>query len=462
MRFASWTLIPLFIFSSMTNAQSNKVRVDEAIVRIGIYQGKQLMNSGYGALISGDGEFLTSRSLVREGIRYPHLYNIRVFNKDGTELSNLKLSRCGFEMEMDVCLMKVDYTSLYWFRFAKEKPKVEQKLITLENDQKIKHLDALYASTQLNNFTNNMLLRILSQKEVPRGAPVFDKQGMLYGIGITYGSKSAAKEILHAIPVGELELFILMSKFFYPLRRNKDTNYFLSNLEKMLREKKTMPGGSMSDLRKLRTMEQRVQYYWPSYCAEGDAQSVQELQRLYELSEKLGEDTKFRSPDDYTKEENAQRIMGKKKSLQDEISQKRQKIQEMEMKLQQKGKKSNSVLKNQIAEFEAQKVELANKNKEGKELINKRKSELEGALDNKTKDLILKGLEITKENITENEKKMGKIDGKISALKNKLGKGNSKSPEELDYERETRSLQILEERVKELDQRAYEFFEDAI
>ncbi len=450
------------LFATVANAQSNKLRIDEGIVRISVHQRGQEFKSGYGAFISKDGEFITSRSLVNDAIQSPHYYTVKVFNKDGTKLSNLKLSKCGFEMEMDVCLMKVDYSSLFWFDFGRDKLKQEQKLQTIENDKKIKYLDAIYASTQLNNFTSNLILRTPPDREVPRGAPVYDKNGKLYGITVTYGGDRVSKEITHAIPVSELELFVLMNKFFYPLKRSKDTNFFLSNLEKMLREKKALPGGSMTDLRKLRRMEQKVQCFWPYYRANADAQGVQELKRLYELAEKIGESTKFRSSDDFTKEENAKRLMERKKGMQEQVAKSRQKLQELEMKLEKDGIKSSSVTKNKIRELEAEKAELERKNKEARELIKKRKSELEGVLDEKTKDLIFKGLEITEENIKENNKRINECNGQISKLKLNNKGGDTRSENEIEYEREARGLHILEERMKELDQRAYEFFEDAI
>ena len=225
-------LIP-FLICSLATATSQQKRFNEGIVRITVFnrahKNAHEIDYGYGIIITKDGEFITSRSLVQEAVRFPNLYTLKVTNKDGSPLSKLKLAKCGLQPEMDVCLMKVDYSSMYWFKFHPERPD-GQKIFSLKNSKNLEHLPVTYTSSKMNNFVENILLRVPYDNTVPRGAPLFDKKGMLHGMSITYGRDKVAKDMLYGLPNSEIELFILMNRIFYPLMRSRDANYFLSDL----------------------------------------------------------------------------------------------------------------------------------------------------------------------------------------------------------------------------------------
>jgi hypothetical protein len=459
-------LIP-FLICSLATATSQQKNFNEGIVRItvlnGTHKNAHEIDHGYGVIISKDGEFITSRSLVQEAVRFPNLYTLKVTNKDGSPLSKLKLAKCGLQPEMDVCLMKVDYSSMYWFKFHPERPD-GQKIFSLKNSKVLEHLTVTYTSSKMNNFVENILLRVPYDNAVPRGAPLFDEKGMLHGMSITYGRDKVAKDMLYGLPNSELELFILMNRIFYPLMRSRDANYFLSDLEKMLREKKTYPGGTTGDIRKLRLMEKRVQVMWPSYKAEVNAQGMQELKDYYDMVTKIGEATFFHDEYSYSKKENIQRLMDKRKHLQAEVARAKQEAAELEMKISaKKGEKSPSILEHKINELEELKNFLAAQNGKNKEKLIERKRELKKAKDERTKDLIRQGIEQTKENIEENKKKIGKCSGKLSKYKRTYSLvSKSKSDDELMYESKLRQVQILKNKVKGLNDKAREFFEDAI
>ena len=154
--------------------------------------------------------------------------------------------------------MKIEYSSIYWFKFSNEEQD-DRNFYSLKKSKEIEHLPLTFASSKMNNFVENIILKVPNDNVIPRGASLFDNKGKLHGMSITFGREKVAKDMVHGLLKSELELFILTSQIFYPLKRSRDTNYYLSDLEKMLRETKDISGGSRSDVRKLRLMEKSVQ-----------------------------------------------------------------------------------------------------------------------------------------------------------------------------------------------------------
>lgn len=485
-------LILFFVVCPKVDAQNNK-KFQEALVRISIYGGThksaKVIDSGLGVFISKDGKFITNRSLIKKAVQRPAYYRIKVTNFDGAPLSNLKLAKCGLASAVDICLMKVNYSSLFWFKIAKEKVKSDAKLKTIRDSSKYETVDATMASYQNNNFTEIMILRSFFDKKVPRGAPVYDQKGTLHGVVVTYDGDKYAEHTLHAIPAEELSMLSLLNSTFFPIKRSRDANYFLSELEKMLREKKPFPSGSIGDLRYLRNMERNVQMYWPSYKADVDSQGVQELKRLYELTKKFNGNVRFIDQQGIPGEQLAGKIMERKKILQQRTARIKQRMGDLELEIEKKNGNSISITEKKIHELISMKSRLENERGDAEDLLAKQEMDLKSNTDKKTKEILKKSIELNKENIKSNQNRCNGLQKEIDALKktrgsSKFSGGNSskmksgigssihratgfsedrnKTPQELEYEQQYMELKMLEEKIKNLDTKAIDLFEDAI
>jgi len=485
-------LILLFVFCPEVDAQNNK-KFQEALVRISIYggthKGAKVIDSGLGVFVSKDGKFITNRSLIKKAVQRPAYYRVKVTNFDGSPLSNLKLAKCGLESAVDICLMKVDYSSLFWFKIAKQKAKSGKKMKSIRESKKYETVDATMASYRPNNFTEIMLLQSTYDKKVPRGAPVYEENGTLHGIVVTYDGDKYAENLLHAIPAEELAMLSLLNSTFYPIKRSRDANYFLSELEKMLREKKPFPSGSIGDLRYLRNMERNVQMYWPSYKADVDSQGVQELKRLYEQTKKFNGNVRFIDQEGIPGEQLAGKIMERKKVLQQRTARIKQRMGDLEIEIRKKNGDSQSLKEKSIHELVSMKSKLEEERSEAEDLLAKQELDIKSNTDKKTKEILAKSIKLNKENIKSNKKRCDGLQKEIDALrkekgnsstgggrssKMKTGIGSSiqratgfsenrdKTPEELEYEQQYMELKMLEEKIKNLDAKAIDLFEDAI
>lgn len=430
--------------------------------------------SGLGIIISKNGEFIVSRSLVKDSIRYPGLTYISVTNKDGAKLSGLKLSKCGLVHEMDICLMRVNYSPLFYFKFIKKPLKQEQPLhsfLSIKGD-KLQPITGHFASYRENNFVDIFLSKFmfdrydskLKPRGIPRGAPLFTNSGELAGQVVTYLDKYWSDEIPNALTAREIELFILKNRFFYPIKRSRDTNYFLSELERLLREKKPLPNASISDLRHLRSKEMLIQKYWPSYKATIDAKGVQELKKLYKQANRLSSKTRFKEDFHGTNEEKAQRIMGRRQKIRNEIASVNQELQNLEMKLSKDNSNSSAaVIDKKIGDTEKEINKLKEKIGQGQKLKKEQSEKMKGNKNKKEVEMFKKGIEITSENIISNKSRIKELQEKISQLKiQKSSSSKSNSPTSEKYNLKVKELGILNGKLESLDKKAFDLFEDAI
>jgi chromosome segregation ATPase len=203
---------------------------------------------------------------------------------------------------------------------------------------------------------------------------------------------------------------------------------------------------------------------WPSYKAEVNTQGMQQLKDYYDLVKKIGEATFFKDEYSYSKKENIQRLMDKRKELQTEAVRAKQSVTEFEAKIHKnKGDKSPAILESKINELEKTKAFCIAENKKFKEQLTERERDLKEVKDRQTQDLIKQRIQQTKENIMENKKEIKELNIKLLEYKKTYSLvDKSKSEEELMYEIKLRQVQMFERKIKSLNDKARDYLEDAI
>jgi hypothetical protein len=409
---------------------------NQAILKIHIVKKKDSSNkiydSGNGFLISSEGQFLTSYQLIRDVINYPKTYKLKVINNNNNELFDIKLAACGNEQNIDLCLLKANYTIKKPFKIAEEEVDEERQVLstTLLKNNTISTNQGTSFGYQDFKKINHLKSSIPFTKEY-LGSPILDKSDMVVAM-ISYTTGKRAFDSLNlSISSNVMKKFISDKQDFRKLdseakkKSNKSMNMSgqksLKELLKIFKAKNKKIIKSLSQYDKKKQAEEK---------AESNVLKVKEL-------------------------------MKKKDSINAEKENSYKKLITFQGKLQKINDSKNSEKKTILKlEEKIKSLEELNRSNTMKIALNKKK--IKGLKPEESK-IMIKMNQLMAENI-----KLG--DDQIKSLKQKIRQIiiNTKRSDSGEEELKTKinnlntKIRDQDESIRNIDSKAFDYFNDAI
>jgi hypothetical protein len=448
---------PLFyiiLFNLLTvNCFSQSDFQNDATLKIHIVKrksdSKKIYHSGNGFLISKQGQFVTSYELIRDAIKYPRTYKIQVINNNNDEVVGIKLAGCGNKKNIDICLLKANYTISKPFSFEK-KQLLEKETIqstTLLKKNSISSNKGQFISYEAYKEIEHIKSTIPFTKEF-LGSPIVNKEKKVVAmISHTSGSKTFDSENKYLSSSSILN-FISNKQEFKEI--GKKTNISTTKKSKRKKYSKNLKGKDLNKFINQRTKELKkllaefkkdtksLQYQQPNgpkrKKIEQAKQNVTKVKQLMDKKEKI----KKKKEDAYKELIQKQEDLDNMNSLKLKDREKERKVQE-EIKSLEKNNRDNTL---KIA-LNKKKIKAIKKTSDIKMVLKANSLMVDNI---KLSDNRIKKLKSHLKRIIANNKKPQK--GK-QALKDEIKKLNS-------------TIKGYTDNMNSLEAEAFDYFNDAI
>jgi hypothetical protein len=421
---------------------------NQAILKIYIVKrksdSKKIFNSGNGFLISKEGQFVTSYELIRDAIKYPRTYKIKVINNNDDELIDIKLASCGNKENIDICLLKANYTIINPFQFAKNSLSANENIMstTLLKKNSISSNKGAFLNYETYKGSLHVKSTIPFTAEF-LGSPIINnKKEVAAMISHTSGTKKF-DSINKYIAASVIESFIADKQEFKEIGSPKNTSHKVSRT-------KNLKGTDINEFIKQRTKELKrllAEFKKGNNSQKGVPQIIAKRRKLKQAEQNVSKVKKLMKKKDDVKTERENELE-KLIRLQEELAQKNSEKATSHQKMLS--------IKKEISSLE-------NNNRENTLKIALNKKKIKNIEKTSEVKMVLKANGLMIDNINLTDSRIKKLKSDIKHLIEKNKKPQKGKPALQEKIKATNSrIQNYDEQIKSLDAKAFDYFNDAI